>query len=412
MNLSGLGTVSGTVVYATIKSSKGATASPQTHTTNFRIGGASIATVATATTAGTSTVQRSFIVMYIDGAWRVMGTGLSAAPASNVSTVNTADYAEWISYTGEKPQAGDLLSVGDNNISAKKSDISQDPYLIGVVSSEPFMVGSADDGHSVVLALTGRVPVRVNTSNGNIKKGDLITSSGVAGQGMKATSAGKVVGVALEDYDGTQPDNLVTVQLRVGYDIPEPNPGEIGASHGLQGSTITLTGDASIDGNMMIGGVLNVSGATNLASLTVSGDAVILGSLKVVGEVEVESLKINSHIITAGGTPSVQLGVGAGSANTNEGIPAPVITVEGNDISGTITITTGDNTSESEMAKLIFSKVFKSKPRVLLTSANKDSANVGVYYSGIDPPEAGFSIMTSNQPGKNTTYKFTYLVVQ
>ena len=350
--------------------------------------------------------------MYIDGAWRVMGTGLSAAPASNVSTVNTADYAEWISYTGEKPQAGDLLSVGDNNISAKKSDISQDPYLIGVVSSEPFMVGSADDGHSVVLALTGRVPVRVNTSNGNIKKGDLITSSGVAGQGMKATSAGKVVGVALEDYDGTQPDNLVTVQLRVGYDIPEPNPGEIGASHGLQGSTITLTGDASIDGNMMIGGVLNVSGATNLASLTVSGDAVILGSLKVVGEVEVESLKINSHIITAGGTPSVQLGVGAGSANTNEGIPAPVITVEGNDISGTITITTGDNTSESEMAKLIFSKVFKSKPRVLLTSANKDSANVGVYYSGIDPPEAGFSIMTSNQPGKNTTYKFTYLVVQ
>lgn len=58
----------------------------------------------------------------------------------------------------------------------------------------------------------GILSIRCNSSNGAIKKGDLITSSAVKGEGMKATQSGMVVGVALQDASGGKVKARILVQ--------------------------------------------------------------------------------------------------------------------------------------------------------------------------------------------------------
>ena len=61
------------------------------------------------------------------------------------------------------------------------------------IATENFRIGES------MQKTEGIVSVRVNASNGEIKAGDKITTSKVAGEGMKATREGMIVGIALED---------------------------------------------------------------------------------------------------------------------------------------------------------------------------------------------------------------------
>lgn len=121
---------------------------------------------------------------------------------------------------------------------------------------------------------------------------------------------------------------------------------------------------------------------------------------------------MNGHIITAGDAPVVAVEQGAGIADAANGITAPVVTITGNDTSGTITITTGANTSAAALVMLHFNKTFGSVPRVVLTPANHVSAAIGAYYDASTTTTDGFSILTDQTPQPNTTYSFTYFVVQ
>jgi hypothetical protein len=54
----------------------------------------------------------------------------------------------------------------------------------------------------VPLALCGRVPVKVTLEGGPIRIGDYLTSSSRPGYAMRATAPGRVIGVALQPFDG------------------------------------------------------------------------------------------------------------------------------------------------------------------------------------------------------------------
>ena len=79
-----------------------------------------------------------------------------------------------------------------------------DDTLLGVVTTAPGLrLGSDETGANQgkqPIALAGRVPVKVSLENGTIKKGDYLTSSSKNGFAMKALDAGRVIGIALEDY--------------------------------------------------------------------------------------------------------------------------------------------------------------------------------------------------------------------
>lgn len=53
--------------------------------------------------------------------------------------------------------------------------------------------------------------VKFSAKNGNVQKGDYITSSDIAGTGMKATQSGMVIGIALEN--STDATTLLKIRI-------------------------------------------------------------------------------------------------------------------------------------------------------------------------------------------------------
>jgi hypothetical protein len=96
------------------------------------------------------------------------------------------------------------------------SDIPYDPSIIGVVTDNPSVAFIDENSHdSRHIASLGKTKVRVSTINGEIKAGDLITSSSIRGVGQKATESGYILGVALESYDQKDPKKEGTIYLSV-----------------------------------------------------------------------------------------------------------------------------------------------------------------------------------------------------
>jgi F0F1-type ATP synthase membrane subunit c/vacuolar-type H+-ATPase subunit K len=95
-------------------------------------------------------------------------------------------------------KVGDIMSYVDSQyvLSSKAYDTN----MIGVVVTDPAV--SFEDRYltnSVLLTSVGEVLVNVSNKYGDIKEGDYLTSSDIAGVGVKALESGQVVGVALED---------------------------------------------------------------------------------------------------------------------------------------------------------------------------------------------------------------------
>jgi hypothetical protein len=102
----------------------------------------------------------------------------------------------------------------------QKSATAGDPNLLGfIVKPESGADGPKLNDHYLPLAIYGYFPAKVTMENGAIKRGDAITSSSKAGYGMKATSACKIVGYALED---TNKEGTIQVFAHHGeYTAPE-----------------------------------------------------------------------------------------------------------------------------------------------------------------------------------------------
>ncbi|OGN29848.1 MAG: hypothetical protein A3A33_00995 [Candidatus Yanofskybacteria bacterium RIFCSPLOWO2_01_FULL_49_25] len=122
------------------------------------------------------------------------------------------DYAEDMPTRDPALQAGDIISLNmssTESFSVIRSLGAYDRELLGVVSTKPaIVIGSSVRQGDLALqkipgvvpvALSGRVPVNISFENGDIHRGDYITSSLMPGKGMRATHPGRVVGIALED---------------------------------------------------------------------------------------------------------------------------------------------------------------------------------------------------------------------
>jgi hypothetical protein len=123
---------------------------------------------------------------------------------------SAAEYVPTIDSGVGFPESADLVSIaptasnpyGDTHgpFAVQKSATACDSNLLGfVVKPESGADGVKLNDHYLPLAIYGYFPAKVTMENGPIKRGDPITSSSKAGYGMKATSACKIVGYALED---------------------------------------------------------------------------------------------------------------------------------------------------------------------------------------------------------------------
>jgi len=84
-----------------------------------------------------------------------------------------------------------------------------------VIGENPILVFGKETTTTLPIVSYGKTLVRVTNQNGEIKKGDFITSSNRPGVGQKATEPGFVVGRALEDFN--EDEGIIPVFVNIQY---------------------------------------------------------------------------------------------------------------------------------------------------------------------------------------------------
>ncbi len=101
-----------------------------------------------------------------------------------------------------KIETGDIVSKNGGRIT--RARIPYDKNIIGVATEDALIIAGKKTTSTFPVVLYGPAFVKVSSINGEIKKGDYITSSNIPGVGQKATEDNFVVGKALEDFDGKE----------------------------------------------------------------------------------------------------------------------------------------------------------------------------------------------------------------
>jgi hypothetical protein len=134
------------------------------------------------------------------------------------------DVAEWVESSQELPMG--TLVVLDHTRSNQVVASSQayDTRVAGVISERPGIALGESGDNKVLVATTGRVRLRVGTSNGPIGIGDLLVTSDIRGVAMKSEPInlggvqihrpGTIIGKALEPLAKGTGEILVLLSLQ------------------------------------------------------------------------------------------------------------------------------------------------------------------------------------------------------
>ncbi len=176
---------------------------------------------------------------------------------------------------------GDLLTlIPDSNSKvgyrAIKTTNVYDQNIIGAISTTPSGPNGSPLGENTIsydqnpqaIGLSGRVPIKVSLENGPILINDWLTSSSTPGVAMKATKYSRVIGKALEKYDGSTQVSVGTreqekvrkdANITVNKDPIDP-PSGIGKilvftnpTHFDPDLAINSTGDVTLNGSAVTG---------------------------------------------------------------------------------------------------------------------------------------------------------------
>lgn len=156
------------------------------------------------------------------------GTGDSRVITDEIEIKGGSDLAELFDITDpvDDIMPGLLVSLDpDHPGKLKLSNTSYDPKVAGVLSGangvKPGILMGQDETIATgdeLVTLSGRTYVMANDTNGSIKVGDLITTSAIAGQAMKATkkkkSRGAVIGKAMTELEKGTGYILVLINLQ------------------------------------------------------------------------------------------------------------------------------------------------------------------------------------------------------
>ena len=154
----------------------------------------------------------------------------------HIGSVNTteADLAEYYVTGDREIEAGDVVSISpyrlitdnEEEITSqgvlRKTVAAYDSKLVGVISTAPGVILGSIDGQTGntdqrALALSGRVPVKIDPDSEPISIGDYLTSSTKAGYAKKATQPGYVLGKALEYWNKDLNKPKIMTFVGLGY---------------------------------------------------------------------------------------------------------------------------------------------------------------------------------------------------
>jgi len=145
---------------------------------------------------------RSDVASADDAVFRVQANG--AVYADGAYTGTGADYAEYFFTKNKDLVAGETVCIDEeNNNAIKRCSRSGDTNIMGIVSSNPSVIGNGQDDREndenyKVIGMLGQIPARVNDENGAIKIGDGLAAANMPGYLRKAEAGESTVGIALE----------------------------------------------------------------------------------------------------------------------------------------------------------------------------------------------------------------------
>jgi hypothetical protein len=133
------------------------------------------------------------------------------------------DYAEWFrkANVNESMPIDTLVCLSQNGGVTKCT--STNNTVVGVISGSYGFIGNSaneNDPNYIVVGIVGQLPVFVSTANGNINSGDALTVSDNPGVAVKATTAGYVLGHALQSYNSNG-TGVINVYSSVGWFNPD-----------------------------------------------------------------------------------------------------------------------------------------------------------------------------------------------
>ena len=249
------------------------------------------------------------------------GTGTITHTAGGFMTaykLSGVDLAEAYYTNDNSVGPGDVVSVdGDTSLKAgvKKTSGAYDATALGIVSTQPGMVlgdpnAISSGGKPVLLALSGRIPVKVSLENGPINPGDYLTTSSTPGVAMKATQPGQMIGKALEGFNSANPSARGVVMTFANLTYADPNTG-VTANNDLQNGTFS---DLNIDGTLTTKN-LKVTGKADIHELVVgtmsTNSLKVRGSMAVSGDINLDGVGKSRNAITKKFVASKHIPIGS-----------------------------------------------------------------------------------------------------
>ncbi len=230
-----------------------------------------------------------------------VGTNRSINAAGSINA-SGADYAEWIPWTGAKPEAGSLIHYKGTTM------------VVSSKETAAFVANDGFKGEAILVAFAGQVPVKVT---GPAKEGDYLvdnndgTAKAVSQEKATNQERDHALGIAWETKaeTGVKPV-LAALGLKgtLGRAAPDSRNGSAdtlsanaltaGKVQGTEGdfSTLNVTNKATIAELKVTGKAtlasaeiteLKVTGLATIQTLVVTGDAEIKGNLKADKDAEV-----------------------------------------------------------------------------------------------------------------------------
>lgn len=128
------------------------------------------------------------------------------------SQVNSSGFAISIPLKESGVIKGSIICSYSEGFAPCKNEYDTSMYGVSV-EDVTVSVEDTELENSTLVLTTGIATVRVNTSGGNIKEGDYVTSSETTGVGKKADKNGYVIGVAMQAYSANNPNDIGNIQV-------------------------------------------------------------------------------------------------------------------------------------------------------------------------------------------------------
>ncbi len=229
-NITGLPQVEGSFFMVRVRAN---TNNTQTATASLQANGQSLGSA----TGSNGASNKDGLYAYIGSQWNLI--------ASNDSNNQNVDLAELFPYGAKRPIPGELLAsnVQNHQVQLDRTGKEYDQKAMGIVTTNPNILFGKDSSEAGIqndntfpidgkigLALAGRVPTIVTNLDGPIDQGDSITTSPLAGVGMKPNKATQTVGKTLDSFNPLDGSTVCTSVAS--YDsIPWPNDNGTNAAH-------------------------------------------------------------------------------------------------------------------------------------------------------------------------------------